>query len=331
MSAPTNLYRYRPLDDALLERELGALRDSYLYAPAFASMNDPMEAFYETGGPGDRIINAMLAPAGKRIDGMYEMLSEMIDRFALVSFAGTHEDLPMWAYYGSNFAGMCLEFDTVELAIGDFQNEQLRRVTYARDALPPLTLVDMAQERLEESVIARITRKRSEWAHEKEWRFVTGEVGPKHYVDDALRRVFLGPRVKPQHAKRICEVLDRRSVEVLQGEIRGFELAFRSIKPAEELQACERVGAGRFEPADHLYPQGRDELKAFLAVPLEALLEECRQTARRPNLEEISDFGISGNHKGSLFIWAIYKLRSGREIYHKRYFDPQMRILAERS
>ncbi len=98
MKTPSKLYRYRPLEDALLDRELSALCDSYLYAPPFAAMNDPMEAFYETGGLGDRIISAMLAPAGKRIDGVYEMLSEMIDRFALVSFAGTHEDLPMWAY-----------------------------------------------------------------------------------------------------------------------------------------------------------------------------------------------------------------------------------------
>ena len=327
MKTPPKLYRYRPLEDALLNRELSALRDSYLYAPPFAAMNDPMEAFYETGGPGDRIISAMLAPAGKRIDGMYEMLSEMIDRFALVSFAGTYEDLPMWAYYGSNFGGMCLEFDPVELTIGDFQNEKLLPVTYARTALPPLRITDMASERLEEAVIARITRKRSEWAHEKEWRFITGEVGPKHYLDDALRRVFLGPRVKPEHAAHVCEVLDRRPVEVLQGEIRGFELEFRSIKPARSPEESERIGAGRFEPKDIIYKQ--DELEAFVAGPLDALLDECRRTARRPNLEEIADFDVSGHPKGALFIWAIYRLRSGREVYHKRYFDRRMRLLPE--
>lgn len=328
MKTPPKLYRYRPLEDALLDREVGALRDSYLYAPPFAAMNDPMEAFYETGGPGDRIINAMLAPTGKRIDGMYEMLSEMIDRFALVSFAGTHEDLPMWAYYCSNFAGMCLEFDAAELAIGDFQNEQLRPVTYARSALPPLAVAEMAPERLEEAVIARISRKRSEWAHEKEWRFITGEVGPKHYLDDALRRVFLGPRVKAEHAARVCEVLDRRPVEVLQGEIRGFELEFRSIKPSRPLQECERIGDGRFEPKDIIYKQ--DELEAFLDGSLEALLNECRRTARRPNLQEIADFDISGSDMGALFIWAIYRLRNGRDVYNKRYFDRRMRLLPEK-
>lgn len=147
MKVPEKLYRYRPLDEALFEREFGALREAYLYAPPFAAMNDPMEAFYEIGGPGDRIIDSMLAPAGKDVGAMYKMLSDMIDGFALVSLAGTHLDLPMWAYYASNFAGMCLEFSTPSLDIGDFQGEKLRPVTYARKALPPLTVADIAQQK----------------------------------------------------------------------------------------------------------------------------------------------------------------------------------------
>lgn len=55
MKPPAQLYRYRPFDDGLLERELNALRDSYLFSPPFSAMNDPMEAFYDTGCPGDRI------------------------------------------------------------------------------------------------------------------------------------------------------------------------------------------------------------------------------------------------------------------------------------
>lgn len=329
METPPKLYRYRPLEEALLDRELGALRDSYLYAPPFAAMNDPMEAFCETGSPGDRIINAMLAPSGKRIDGIYEILSRMIDRFALVSFSSSYEDLPMWAYYGSNFAGMCLEFDSAELAIGDFQGERLRPVIYARNALPSLSVADMAPERLEAAVTARITRKRIEWAHEKEWRFITGEVGPKHYLDDALRRVFLGPLVQPEHAARICEVLNRRPVEVLKGEIRGFELTFRPIKLATPLEECERVGAGRFDPAEHLYAE--KELREFLAVPFDNLHEECRRTALRPNMEELAGVDLVGGDKSAIYFWTTYKLRNGREIYHKRYFDRRLGLIADRT
>ena len=292
MKPPSKFYRYRPLDDTLLTRELGALRDSYLFSPPFAAMNDPMEAFYETDGPSDRIIDAMLAPSGKSARDMYAIVTEEIDRFALVSFAGTHEDLPIWASYGSNFAGMCLEFDTVDLAIGDFQNESLRQVTYASSALPPLTMADIAPpERLDKAVIARITRKRSEWSHEKEWRFITGEVGPKALPRRRASPRVSRPRVKPEHATQVCEVLDRRPVEVLHGQIEGFELTFRSIKAARPLKECERVGAGRFDPAEDL--RAEQDLREFLTVPFDALVEKCRRTGLLPNMEEFISIHIT--------------------------------------
>lgn len=326
MKTPATLYRFRPLEEALLERELAALRDSYLYAPPFAAMNDPMEAFYETGSPKDQVIDALIMPVGKSVASLYKMLADEMDHFALVSFAGTYEDLPMWAYYGSNFAGMCLEFDSATLTIGDFDGEKLLPVTYARRPLPPITLADLTLERMEEAVVSRISRKRSEWAHEKEWRFLTGEIGPRHYLDNALRRVFLGPRVDPEHARRVCEVLDHRPVEVLQGEVHGFELGFRSIKPARSYDECERVGSGTI--AIGVFPAHRAELEGFLSVPFERLEDHWRDLVRHPNLERIDDFDVSGTHRNALFVSEIYKLRNGREVYRKSYFDRQMRPLA---
>jgi hypothetical protein len=320
MGIPQKLYRYRALaDDKMLERELDTLRNSYLYSPPFEAMNDPMEAFYETGGPGDRIIDAMLKPAGKGTRELYKILDDMIAKFALVSFSSAPDDLPLWAYYAGNFAGICLEFDTEDLTLSDFQGEKLKQVIYARDALPPLSMADLAPERTEEAVLARITRKRIEWAHEKEWRYVTGSVGPKHYVDDALRRVYLGPKIKPEHAEAILDILKNRPTEVLQGEIAGFELRFRTIKEATPLAKCERVGSGKFVKSDLLLVEG--ELREFLDVPFERLVAECARIAAHPNLEEITDVYLSGVEKDSLFLWAKYRLRNGREVWHKTYFD----------
>jgi hypothetical protein len=324
MKPPANLYRYRPLDDSLIDRELSALQGSFLWSAPFSAMNDPMEAFYELGGPADPSIETILARSGKKAGDMYATLKGMTDRFCLVSFAGTHRNLPMWAYYASNFAGMCLEFDTADLFIGDLQREPLRQVTYAENALAPLELAELLGSSVENAIIARLTRKRIEWSHEKEWRTLSGEGGPKHYLDDALRCVFLGPRVKPMHATRVCTVLDRRPVEVRQGEIRGYDLTFRTLKPACPYDECERVGAGRFNRAEHLHAE--KELTEFLSVPLDRLIDECRRTARRPNMEEIVGIDLAGN-KNAIYFWATYKLRNGRVAYHKRYFDRHMRLL----
>ncbi|MHA6690368.1 DUF2971 domain-containing protein [Devosia sp. A449] len=306
----------------MLKRELDTLKNSYLYAPAFGSMNDPMEAFYETGGPGDRIVDAMLGHAGNASRQLYKLLDDMIAKFALVSFSSSPDDLPLWAYYAGNFAGVCLEFDSAALTISDFQGEKLFPVKYARNALPPISLADLGQDKMQEAVLARITRKRTEWQHEKEWRYVTGSVGPKHYVDDALKRVYLGPRISKTHADAVVETLRSRPVEILQGEISGFELRFRTVKEATPIDQCERVGDQGFDRAGALYAE--KELREFLSVPFEDLVAECERIAARPNFDEFGGIDIAGSDGQYIYLWVTHKLRNGRKVYEKMYFDRKL-------
>ncbi|MGY8829780.1 MAG: DUF2971 domain-containing protein [Pseudomonadales bacterium] len=322
MKHPAKLYRYRPLSDEnnLLERELETLQGSYLYAPSFSQMNDPMEAFYTTGGPDDQIFDAIFSHAGLSTNVLHQPFKEMVSRFGLVSFSSSHLDLPMWAYYGSNFAGMCLEFDTENLTIGDFQGEHLVKVNYAESAAPPITISGMLGG-VEPLLISRLARKRIEWAHEKEWRYITGSVARKHYLDDALTKVYLGPRVSDKHADAVCQILKNRPVAVMKGEILGFALHFHTLQQAAPLGACERVGLGLFDPANDLYPES--ELQDFLGANYAKLIDECRKTALRPNLEGVAVAGISSDDRKLMYLTTRYRLRSGREVYHRRYFNKQ--------
>jgi Protein of unknown function (DUF2971) len=323
MRIPTRLYRYRPLTTELLERELRAISDSYLFAPEFKEMNDPMEAFYETGGQVDEVIHSILPSLKEPTKKIYRQMGEMIDKFALVSFATTNEHLAMWAYYASNFNGICLEFDTNQLAVGDFQNEELRPVIYARRALPPLTMTEVSGGRINEAIIQRLTCKRSEWAHESEWRFITGVRGPKHYLDSALSRVFLGPSMSRENEEKILELLKNRPVEVLKGKIKGFDLTFQLVKEAQPFEECERIGAGTFRLGD--LDHAKADLLNFLAVPFEALSELCGKIAMNPNMEDFAGVDISSSEPKAIFIWTTYKMRDGTIRYCKRYFDKKLR------
>ncbi|MER8724057.1 hypothetical protein [Mesorhizobium sp. M0213] len=69
------------------------------------------------------------------------------------------------------------------------------------------------------------------------------------------------------------------------------------------------------------------ELKQFLTVPFEALLEECRRTASRPNMEAMAGIDLAGSNRNAIYFWTTYKLRSGREVFHKRYFDRRLRLV----
>lgn len=322
---PPRLYRYRPCDKEVLEREMEALGESFLFAPSFASMNDPMEAFVEVGGELDAVLTRLTPCAAETLGNLYAQVTGMVGKAGLISFSATHTDLPLWAYYASNFAGFCLEFDTDALPLGDLQGEQLHQVTYAQDALPSVSMSTLLSAAREPGTLVteRLSRKRREWAHEREWRYITGRVGRKYLLDTALRRVYLGPRMQQAYKDRICSIFADRPVEVLGGVVHGFELKFETIQPAAALAASARVGQCRFDPQEDLCSE--KELRAFLEVPFEVLVSECERLALHPNMDGFTGIDVAGSVPGAMFIWTSYRLRNGREVYRQRYYDPQMR------
>lgn len=176
---PERLYRYRPCSDEPLEREPDALVQSYLYAPSFASMNDPMEAFFEVGGDRDQRFTRLAPGADKTLANLYGQVTGIVEKAGLTAFSATHEDLPRWAYCASNFAGFCLEFDTAALPLGDLHGEELHAVPYAERALPAASIAAIFKHARDPGSVvnARLSRKRMEWAHEREWRYITGASG----------------------------------------------------------------------------------------------------------------------------------------------------------
>lgn len=320
---PPVLFRYRPLEDDLLERELDALNKAYLFAPPFGKMNDPMEAFYEMGDVSDQFVDEILRPSGVGVQSFYKPLKEMTDRFALISLSTTHEYLPMWAYYASNFAGMCLEFRTPELSTGDLKGEPLLEVQYVTSPASPINLTDVLAKDHDARIVRRLAQKRIEWCHEAEWRFVTGEVGPKHYLDDALSRVYVGPRANPRHVAAICNTLSGRPVEILQGKIDGYSMTFQTIQVATSWSQAEKQVDSKFKVEG--LPD-RSELEGFLSVPYETFVDTCSALAEHPNMEEFGGIGLSGT-SDSLFIWTSYLLRSGRRVNVRRYYGQDMGLL----
>lgn len=297
------------------------MTNAYLWSPRFSQMNDPMEAFYEFGGAGDQAVDRLLRPAGKSTADMYGMAKAVIDGLCLVSFSSTPVDLPLWAYYGGNFAGVCLEFDTDRLFVGDLQGESILPVTYAEKALPPLELWELTSM---EAVTGRLSRKRTEWAHEKEWRILTGAEGPRHYIDEALVRVHLGPRIDKCHARQIRALFDGRPTEVVQGRVSGFSLRFEPVQPAPAATRCARVGSGTLDLDALLW--SRDEFEAFLTVPVEQLVEELHRIAAQPNVEAVADCMVSAT-RPALLVQVEQKMRNDRIVYERRYYDARLQSL----
>lgn len=198
-----------------------------------------------------------------------------------------------------------------------------------KKALPSVSIAELFRNGRDPGRLftSRLTRKRVEWAHEKEWRYLVGKVGPKHLLDTALRRVFLGPRMPQAHADRVMAAVAGRPIEVVQGTIEGFELRFATVQAATDEAVCARAVPGRFVPTDDL--RSADTLRKLLKVPLASLRAECERLAQHPNMTHFDAIEVSGTKPGTLFITTWYRLRNGREIHRQRYYDSYMRMVHE--
>lgn len=320
---PTTLYRYRPLGSDLVKRELDAIFSSYLYAPRFDQMNDPMEAMIEYPTE-DRF--AFLMPkdilefSKKALSGA----AATAKKSGLISMSTTHLDYPLWAYYASNFEGICLEFDTQELALGDLQRTPLLPVVYDSIAPPQLTFELLAISETMELITNRLMQKRQEWQHEKEWRYLAGKEGRKLYTDPALKRIYLGPRITQKTKARILHKMKSRPVEIYEGSVQGFEVEFKCLQESAPWSECERTGAGIFDP--QLICSSEDELRAVLGDKFDSLEQKCRELSDHPNLERIDKIRVT-NEQTIVCVTGTYRLRGGHDVSANHWFDADMNRL----
>lgn len=324
--SPTTLYRYRPLGDSeLIERELDAIRESYLYAPSFEQMNDPMEALFEFSSISDDPISLILPP-----DFLlkYEKTLEETARTArgsgLISMSETHLDYPLWAYYGSNFSGMCLEFDTNELVISDLPRDSILPIPVIYDSTSPdaITFETLAWTDPIAMVISRLSQKRAEWMHEKEWRYLAGRPGRKLYADTALKRIYLGPRISADAKLAIVDAMKNRPVEIFEGTVHGYEINFLCIKAGTRWDECERTGEGSFDEKKVL--SSVKELRSALGESYAALQNKCNELSTHPNVKSI-DFIRLLNDQTQVCISVTYRLRDTKgDLSHGHFFDIRM-------
>lgn len=321
-TVPVSLFRYRPLDSSLFERELDALRNSYLYAPSFSSMNDPMEAFYRFDTRFDPLLNGMVPGI---TDVVQTQISESIKNFGLVSFSETPHHLLLWGYYASGFKGMCLEFDRERLEqISRFKTEPLRKVRYLGTAYRPLLTAEaLRTDKFLDTAIEFLSQKRTEWQHEKEWRFLCGQVGKRYYVDDALKSIYLGPSTLPEHRSSICEAMQSRPVDIYAGIVDGYELRFDKVQSAPTYEQCERTieVEGEIDQLD----LDRTEITDFLTVPVGGLYNICKDLLRHPNIAYISSVHLSGEQLDRLVVCTSYRLRDKVSCYNNYFFDAELR------
>ncbi|WP_373988113.1 DUF2971 domain-containing protein [Duganella sp. BuS-21] len=162
-------------------------------------------------------------------------IKEFSDTRGVSCFSESCDDLLMWAHYGGNYRGFCLEFDT-----SYFPN--LQKVHYST-AMPSFDLVPILKHELEASdFMSMFSSKSLSWAYEREWRAFHAEVGTSYgYPPEVLTGVYFGPEISRAALEIICLILQGQNEGVIfwQGtrNANTFKVDFAQFDYLSYLQA----------------------------------------------------------------------------------------------
>jgi hypothetical protein len=116
-------------------------------------------------------------------------------------FSESCNNLLMWAHYGGNYRGFCLEFDTAYLA-------KLQKVHYSTE-MPSFDPVPILKDELEaDAFMSTFSSKSLSWAYEKEWRVIHAKKDTSYgYPPEALTGVYFGPEISQAALEIVCLIL----------------------------------------------------------------------------------------------------------------------------
>jgi hypothetical protein len=213
---PSSLYRYRGLG-AKAQQELDALRQGYIYCPAYSMMNDPMEGTYRLSKRLSSVTGGEKSPA---------RVQSALDTMGIASMSEVFDHEPMWAHYADEFKGVCIQYSLNRLLRGLGPEIALTRMMYSERE--PVLLDDRsnAVDRARMCLSSKTVR----WASEREWRLFKVEQGAAHYEDlNTVTKIYLGSRVTADDEAAVCDVGRTLGVPVVKMVIEAYAITFKLI------------------------------------------------------------------------------------------------------
>lgn len=137
--------------------------------------------------------------SGRMKIGMENALSNRRQNIGISCFSQDNLNRLLWAHYGDQYRGVCLEIET---SFDKSCFQQLEMVQYV-EHLPTVKLLG----HLRHEIIKLYTTKGVEWAYEREVRAFQGAYGKYHMDSRCLRGIYLGIRVQQPTVDEIQNIV----------------------------------------------------------------------------------------------------------------------------
>jgi hypothetical protein len=208
---PPRLYRYRSVE--VLDRELNAIEERYLYCAAFGKLNDPMEGLFSTS----RTVRESAKHRAIRAS-----IRENKANVGMCSFSEVHDHELMWAHYADQFRGICISYSLTRLLSGLPKDVHFVRMFY-NETEPTIHRTNDDPGQLAKMVLSYKSYK---WLYEREWRMFA-PLGKAYYRDIAsVTRVYLGSRVSDRDRNEIMKRLKPLKIKVREMAIDKYSISF---------------------------------------------------------------------------------------------------------
>ena len=164
--------------------------------------------------------------------------NEMVSMFSsslktgiyITSFSESKDSILMWSHYADYHSGFCIEYDFSSLEFSDPRTRLLYPVIYTDslfDATEYLRPVFEGGDTYNNLMVtyAAIT-KSTEWAYEKEWRYVWPlgpSDDPQFLLVPKLKAIYLGAKVSNENKENIVKLAAKRGIKVYQMAMKTFE------------------------------------------------------------------------------------------------------------
>lgn len=219
----------------LTDEEIEGLRNSYI----LDTHGLPVNAQFKKSSI-STLREILMNSASKIIE---EKVREFSEVRGVSCFSESCDDLLMWAHYGGNYRGFCLEFDTSHL-------QKLHKVRYS-EMMPVFNPAPILSPDLDVTEFMSIFSTKSlSWAYEKEWRAMHETAGTLYgYPPEALTGVYFGPEISRAALEIICLILagQNESVRFWKGvrDPNKYKVDFDNIVYFSHLQAKRGYGITR--------------------------------------------------------------------------------------
>ncbi len=196
---PPLLYKFKSLENKTNYEYVKDIIENFrLYAPNRSQVNDPFEGLS---------LNILIGVAGVGYcwdsGVLHPIVIDLFDKFRYISFSSEARNPLLWAYYASNYSGVCFEFSTLHT----FHN--VCKVEYNDIPSRPTHEVDL--DNGSELIKKALLVKSNCWKYEKEWRLFTSVNSPyMNFESEDIKSIIIGPNFDRENYSPILKLAEKK-------------------------------------------------------------------------------------------------------------------------